>query len=256
VGALVTTHKAAVYDHAGDLFEVLDGYARACREVSCVVRTGSRLKGFAKDPITAGLAMDHMFATAGPVAGRDVVCFGAGGAGAAITVRLLTLEEPPRKVVLVDRDPRRIEIARDIHRELGTDVDVEYHVHDEPADNDAILSGSPARSFIINASGLGKDLPGSPISRHATFPAEALVWDLNYRGELGFLSMAAEQAEHGRIEIHDGWRYFLHGWTEVIAEVFGIEMTPERFDDLAAAAAPLRGADQPWRRRAGTATTA
>ncbi|MCW2643262.1 MAG: shikimate dehydrogenase [Dactylosporangium sp.] len=245
-GALVTTHKAAVHDHAGDMFEVLDEYAQTCREVSCVVRAGRGLRGFAKDPITAGLAMDHMFTTAGPVAGRHVVCFGAGGAGVAITVRLLTLEEPPQRLVLVDRDPQRIALAREVHRELGTDVDVEYHVHSDQADNDRILSASPARSFVINATGLGKDLPGSPISRHAQFPAEGLVWDLNYRGALDFLTTAAEQTEHRRIEIHDGWRYFLHGWTEVIAEVFGIEMTSERFDDLAAAADPLREAGKPW----------
>jgi shikimate 5-dehydrogenase len=249
VGALVTTHKAAVYDHARDMFDVLDEYARTCREVSCVVRASGGLTGFAKDPITAGLAMDHMFSTAGPAAGRHVVCFGAGGAGVAITVRLLMLPQPPRSLVLVDRDPRRVELAREIHRNLGTEVAVEYHVHDDPGHNDKLLAASPARSFVVNATGLGKDLPGSPISPHAEFPAEALVWDLNYRGALGFLVTAAEQAERRRLEVHDGWRYFLHGWTEVIAEVFGIEMAPERFHDLAAAAEPLRGAGQPWRGR-------
>jgi shikimate 5-dehydrogenase len=247
-GALVTTHKAAVYDHAGDLFGFLDEYARACREVSCIVRTDGGLKGFAKDPITAGFAMDHMFAGSDPVSGRHVVCFGAGGAGVAITARLLTLAQPPQKLVVVDRDPRRIALAREINAQVAKDVDVEYHVNDDPADNDRLLAASPERSFVINATGMGKDLPGAPITRDARFPVGALAWDLNYRGALDFLEIASAQADERHLEIHDGWRYFLHGWTEVIAEVFDLTMTPDRFDDLAVAAEPLRDAGRAWSR--------
>jgi hypothetical protein len=39
----------------------------------------------------------------------------------------------------------------------------------------------------------------------------------------------------------EGWRYFLHGWTEVIAEVFELELTHERFDGLAAIAGRMSG---------------
>jgi shikimate dehydrogenase len=241
-GALVTTHKAAVYDHTRDLFAELDNYATVCREVSCISRDGAALLGSAKDPITAGLAMDHMFETAGNAAGREVVCFGAGGAGIAITVRLLTSDEPPASLVLVDRDPERIELARAVHDQLGASTPVSYRAHSDPESNDAILAAAPARAFVINATGLGKDLPGSPISPGARFPAESLVWDLNYRGKLDFLTTASEQAASAGLEVHDGWRYFLHGWTEVIAEVFGIEMIEQRFHDLAIAAEPLRDA--------------
>jgi shikimate dehydrogenase len=59
------------------------------------------------------------------------------------------------------------------------------------------------------------------------------VWELNYRGDLRFLAQARRQQDERRLEIHDGWRYFLHGWSEVIAEVFHLELTPERFDRLA-----------------------
>lgn len=240
VGALVTTHKAAIYDHARDKFAVIDYYAEMCREISCVARRGEKLEGFAKDPTTAGLAMDHMFATAGPAAGRDVVCFGAGGAGIAITTRLLTADRPPAKIVLVDRDPVRIAIARSVHDRLGPTIQLEYFVHADPASNDAILAHSLQRSFVINATGMGKDVPGSPLSPDALFPEKSLVWDLNYRGDLLFLGTAREQAPARALEVHDGWRYFLHGWTEVISELFGIEMTTGRFHSLAAAAEPLR----------------
>src|ERR1700682_3518069 len=37
-GALVTTHKTAVYEHARDLFDAFDPDAAALREVSCITR--------------------------------------------------------------------------------------------------------------------------------------------------------------------------------------------------------------------------
>jgi shikimate 5-dehydrogenase len=83
---------------------------------------------------------------------------------------------------------------------------------------------------------MGKDLPGSPISGAARFPENAVAWDLNYRGELEFLRIADAQSSARGLQVADGWRYFLHGWTEVIAEVFQIELTPDRFDAMAAAA--------------------
>jgi len=39
----------------------------------------------------------------------------------------------------------------------------------------------------------------------------------------------------------DGWIYFLHGWRQVVAQVFDVEITDERFVQLAEAAAFLRG---------------
>jgi shikimate 5-dehydrogenase len=67
------------------------------------------------------------------------------------------------------------------------------------------------------------------------FPQDSVAWDLNYRGSLEFLRIARAQYPEQSVRPVDGWRYFLHGWTEVIAEVFQIELTPERFAELAAA---------------------
>jgi len=79
-GALVTSHKVDVYRHAGALFDELDRYARLCREVSCISRRGARLRGHAKDPITAGRAMDD-FLRPDHWLNREaqVLCLGAGG---------------------------------------------------------------------------------------------------------------------------------------------------------------------------------
>jgi shikimate 5-dehydrogenase len=50
-GALVTTHKMAIYRHAADLFDELDESARMFEEVSSIAKRGDRLCGAAKDPV-------------------------------------------------------------------------------------------------------------------------------------------------------------------------------------------------------------
>jgi shikimate dehydrogenase len=236
-GALVTTHKAAVFEHAHDMFDELDSYAHLCREVSCIARRDGRLLGWAKDPITAGLALEHLV---GPEywqrSDGHVVCFGAGGAGLAIAAYLLTQKHRPRRVTLVDRDARRVELAREVQAQLAVGDHLRALLHTDVTDNDRLVGESPAGSLVINATGMGKDTPGSPITRAAEFPPGSIAWDLNYRGELEFLEIAAEQAPARDVRVSDGWRYFLHGWTEVIAEVFEFDLTQARFDDLATAA--------------------
>ena len=54
------------------------------------------------------------------------------------------------------------------------------------------------------------------------------MWELNYRGTLEFMHQAEAQRERRGLLIEDGWTYFIHGWTQVIAEVFHIDITGER----------------------------
>jgi shikimate dehydrogenase len=231
-GALVTTHKAAMYEHAHDLFLALDPYAETCREISCIVRRDGGLHGFAKDPITSGLALERMLPTGYWDHGGHAVCLGAGGAGVAITVQLLASARPPDQVVIVDRDPRRIAVAREAHASIGADG-VTYAVHRGPRESGELVQRSRPKSLIINATGQGKDRPGSPLDDTTMFPIGSTVWDLNYRGDLTFLSQARAQAADRDLAVFDGWAYFLHGWTEVIAEVFDVHMSAERFAALA-----------------------
>ena len=79
--------------------------------------------------------------------------------------------------------------------------------------------------MVINATGLGKDRPGSPLTDTARFPGKSVVWELNYRGELDFLKQARKQQLEQQLQVEDGWIYFIHGWTQVIAEVFHLEIT-------------------------------
>ena len=50
------------------------------------------------------------------------------------------------------------------------------------------------------------------------------------------MRQAEAQAAQRNLTIEDGWNYFLYGWTQVIAEVFEIELTDAMFKQLAAAA--------------------
>ncbi len=91
-----------------------------------------------------------------------------------------------------------------------------------PSDNDSILEGLNQHSLIVNATGLGKDAPGSPITDEAIFPLNSLAWEINYRGKLDFMYQANKQRNERNLHVEDGWIYFIHGWTQVISEVFHI----------------------------------
>lgn len=240
LGALVTTHKVEVYRHAGKLFDQLDTNARLCREISCISKRDGALVGHAKDPITAGRTLSEFLSRDHWASGAHVLCLGAGGAGTAIAVHLLGGEPAPKEVVVTDTNAGRLETLRSALGELDAGSHVRLEHVSSVEENDALLEARPPRSLVVNATGLGKDAPGSPLSDGAVFPENSLVWELNYRGDLRFCAQARRQQDDRRLEIHDGWRYFLHGWSEVIAEVFHLELTPERFDHLAGAAESQR----------------
>lgn len=248
-GALVTTHKIDVFRAARDLFDGgLDFYAERLGEVSCLSKRDGRLHGSAKDPVSAGLAAEAFLPT-GHFArtGAGLCVLGAGGAATAITWHLLQPgrgPDRPARVVVTDRSPERLEKLARIHAGLGGPLPlVEYRLADGPEVNDAAVAGLPPGSLVVNATGLGKDGPGSPLTDAALFPERGLAWELNYRGELRFLAQArAQAAARGLAAVEDGWRYFVHGWTAAVAEVFGLDLPTagpgfERLADIAAAAA-------------------
>jgi shikimate 5-dehydrogenase len=226
MGALVTTHKVALWTHARDLFTDFDADAEELGEVSCIVRRGGRLAGLAVDPLTACLALRAIVGEA-PFRGPAVI-FGAGGAGLALASHLFRAHQPAR-VVLTDISPERLAQVR-------ARVPAECRVVSSAEDHDRLLADLPDGSLIVNATGMGKDRPGAPITTHARFPRNAIAWDFNYRGELLFLDAA--RAQDARAV--DGWEYFLHGWSQIMSRVFGFELTPELFGAMRAAADAAR----------------
>ena len=240
LGALVTTHKVDLLRAAYSMFDYLDPYALICNEVSSISKVMDRLEGHAKDPISAGLSMDaivgeNYFARTGAY----VLCFGAGGSAAATLLHLMDKKEPgdrPKRFIVVNRSPGRLDAMREIVDKHKTDIEVEYICNVDPVKNDGIMAGLPDYSIVINATGMGKDTPGSPISNAGLFPHNGIAWEFNYRGELDFMHQALTQTQSRKIRVEDGWLYFVHGWTQVIAQVLHIDLTPElfrRLDNLA-----------------------
>lgn len=230
LGALVTTHKLDLFDACRDLFDHIDPLADLMREVSCLSKRGGTLTGHAKDPVTAGLALESILAPDyfGQTA-AEVFCMGAGGAATALTWALMQPDRsygPPARIVVSDRDPHRLADIRRVHEAVGPVVPCTYVLAAGAGENDSQLAVLGPHALVINATGLGKDAPGSPLTDAASFPRNAIVWELNYRGALVFLDQARAQADAKGLTVSDGWTYFVHGWTEVIAEVFGIEFTP------------------------------
>ncbi|MCS3843125.1 shikimate dehydrogenase [Microbacterium sp. AK031] len=241
-GALVTTHKMNVYAAASDLFDELDPFAVSCSEISSIAKRGSRLSGRAKDPITVDLALNDFLPTVHFAAtGAEVVILGAGGSGTALSWALAERADAPRRVVVTARDDEKLEHLREVHRQHCTRDDlIEYVRTDAPEDAAAIVAGAPQGSLIVNATGLGKDRPGSPLPDDVVFPEGAYVWEFNYRGSLEFLHQARAQESAQGLQVIDGWRYFIHGWSQVIADVFELDLTPEIVEQLAEAAEGVR----------------
>ncbi len=239
MGALVTTHKIDLFAACRDLFDVVDPHAALMDETSCLSKDGEALVCHAKDPISSGLAVDgflprrHFADT-----GAELFAMGAGGSTIALTWHLMRRErgrDVPSRIVVSDRDPGRLAEIRRIHGSIASDVPVEYRLVENAADNDAVLGGLAPGSFVVNATGLGKDRPGSPLGDGARFPERAIAWDLNYRGNLVFLDQARAQQDARGLQVENGWTYFLHGWTQVIAEVFHVDIPTSgpRFDEIA-----------------------
>lgn len=244
IGALVTTHKVDLYHAAEDLFDAFDPYAQVLGEVSSISKQGGRLVGHAKDPISAGLSLDAIL---GPGyfgrTGGEVLIFGAGGSAAATLLHLMMKTDPadrPRRLTMVNRSPGRLDSIRALLAARPTDIQVETVCNANPQVNDELMAGLPDHSVVINATGMGKDTPGSPVTGAGLFPRRGIAWEFNYRGELDFLHQAKAQVQARELRVEDGWLYFVHGWTQVVAEVLHIELTPDVFATLEHVAAEAR----------------
>lgn len=236
LGALVTTHKLNLYKAARDLFDRVGDDTALLDEVSSISKRDGALWGHAMDPLTSGLSLEAIVAPERWASGAELLLLGAGGSSLALTLHLHRRQRAghavPSRLVVTNRREERLTEMRKIHEEIGFAVPVEYL---PAADNDAVVAGMAPGSVVVNATGLGKDRPGSPLTDAARFPEGGVAWDFNYRGDLVFLDQARAQAGSRALRVEDGWTYFIHGWTRVISEVFAVDIPthgPE-FDRLA-----------------------
>lgn len=231
VGALVTTHKIDLYNACKDMFDYFDPYAQQFGELSSISKRDGKLCGHAKDPISVGLALDS-FVPAGhwqryPQAQACVL--GAGGSALSVSAYLAHEkhgDNVPARIHMNNRSVPRL--AEAIHLLEKSRVPMSYNLCPRPEWNDLVVEALPEGSIVINATGMGKDRPGSPLTDGCRFPMNGIVWEFNYRGSLEFMHQAEAQQAERHLQIEDGWTYFIHGWTQVIAEVFHTDITGER----------------------------
>jgi shikimate 5-dehydrogenase len=246
LGALVTTHKMDLYAAAADLFDEIDPLARLMTEISSISKRDGRLRADAKDPYSSGLALDTFIPpTAWGDSPRDLFIMGAGGSAIAMDWHLVRPERTagrPASVVVSNRSPERLEILRRVHEATAPEIPLRTVTVATAQENDALLAELAPGAVVVNATGLGKDAPGSPLSDAAVFPERAYAWDLNYRGDLVFLDQARGQAAARGLTVVDGWDYFIHGWTQVISEVFAVDIATSgpQFETLSASARGTR----------------
>lgn len=246
LGALVTTHKLDLLRACRDQFDRLDEFAELMGEISSISKHDGCLVGHAKDPISSGLALEALLPPRHwERTGAEALVLGAGGSAIALTWYLLQESHGPNRpsrLIVTNRSLPRLEELRRFHQRIGGGLPIEYHHTPSPEMADAIMAGLKPGSLVVNATGLGKDAPGSPLSDSARWPENGIAWDFNYRGDLVFLHQARARQRARNLQIEDGWIYFIHGWTRVIAEVFHIDIptTGPRFDELSRIAADTR----------------
>jgi shikimate dehydrogenase len=234
LGALITTHKIDLFRACRDQFDEVDELAALTEETSCLSKRDGRLVAHAKDPISAGRTLDAMLAAGTFADGAEAAILGAGGSAIAIALHLLTRRpegDRPRRLRVADPDPGRLSALGAILARAGASAP-ECLLTPASGLNDELLDGLPAGSLVVNATGRGKDTPGTPISDAACLPEGGCVWELNYRGTLDFLAQARAQEQRRGLAVHDGWTYFIHGWSAVIEEVFHRPLTPTDLEEL------------------------
>jgi shikimate 5-dehydrogenase len=197
----------------------------------CISKRGTWLCGHAKDPISVGFALDSI--VGGDYwhrTGGEMLILGTDGGAMALTLflhdRAKAGESVPRKLTVAALDERGFGDLRAVHAHNSFTISIEYAVTPEKAAADRLVERLPAGSMVVNATGLGKDRPGSPLTNAALLPRGGIAWDFNYRGDLEFLRQARAAEKSRGLQVEDGWVYYVHGWTRVIAQVFRAPLPP------------------------------
>ena len=231
-GALVTSHKLAIVRAAGDLIDRRTPASELTGEVSALYKRGDELWGHAVDPENYGLAITQVLSSDwwAKHEGAGILSLGGGGATVALIVYLLKQAvDRPAFLQIVEKRSDNLHHCKNITNRIGSGaVKLEFFHTSDPLVCDSLVAKLPSYSLVINATGMGKDLPGSPVTDNVYFPDHSVVWDLNYRGPREFLVRGELQGATRPIKVADGWGYFLRGWSSVMGLVFDIPMTKER----------------------------
>ena len=172
----MTTHKIDLLKACRDLFDHLDAYAETLGEISSISKNEGKLWGHAKDPITAGLALEAFLPKGYWLeSGAEVHLIGAGGSSLALTMFWMEKSDPrdrPSRIVVTNRSTQRLEEMKSIHDRINPGISMDYVHAPDSGDNDAVVNSLRRGSLVINATGLGKDAPGSPITEKCPLSRE------------------------------------------------------------------------------------
>ena len=245
LGAVVTSHKLRLFGACQNLLDYAEPLVALTQEIADV-NTRDGVRAYARDPQSLDIILDGI---GGP---RPVLCIGAGGSAIALMLAMrldiagtLTAQRPVLRtgraargpLTIVGRDQESLDNVRAVRDRCGIQRDAVGLLLAPDQDAAARHVGSaPPGSVVINATGLGKIAPGSPLPDRAAFPPEAVAWDFNYRGPLTFL----DQARHAGVATEDGWDYFVAGWSAALAAITGLELTPELLSRAAESARAAR----------------
>jgi len=245
LGAVVTSHKLRLFRACQDLLDYAEPLVALTQEIADI-NTRDGVRAYARDPQSLDIILDGI---GGP---RPVLCIGAGGSAIALMLAMrldiagtLTAQRPVLRtgqaargpLTIVGRDQESLDNVRAVRDRCGIQRDAVGLLLAPDQDAAARHVGSaPPGSVVVNATGLGKIAPGSPLPDRAAFPPDAVAWDFNYRGPLTFL----DQARHAGVATEDGWDYFVAGWSAALAAITGRELTPELLSRAAESARAAR----------------
>lgn len=240
LGALVTTHKIPLHVYTSDLFDELDDSAQKFKEIGCIYKRQNKLIGEATDILTVKKAFKNIWTKEkyNDISYVHACILGCGGAGVALAYELLSSEyDNINQIIMVDVLKERINNAKKILSPFDKKLKMQFYLSDGMQSNDEIISSLPEKAFVVNATGVGKDIIGSPVSCGVKFPKSGCLWEYNYRGynggELEILKIAQQQSTNQNLSIYDGFNYFLYGWTTVISRILNIDIDNHLFDILA-----------------------
>jgi shikimate 5-dehydrogenase len=251
-GAVVTAHKLRLYRACGQDLAWRDWLTGVTHEINTLA-TGATFAGYARDAVSLACILPDLIRSTGADGLGDlhVLCLGAGGAATALLLALhldtdperdgaaawRARADPPGSVTFTDVDARALADLRSVadRASIGTSRLSFIRVRD-PAASDALVAGQPSPALVINATGLGKDAAGSPVTDRVRFGPGTLAWDLNYRGDLAFL----RQAGACGATTLDGWDYFVAGWAGGLTAIAQTPLTSDLLTRFAWAAAPHR----------------
>ena len=240
LGALVTTHKLDLFKACRDIFDYIDPFGEKLEEVSCLSKRDRKFRAHAKDPISSGLALEAFVPpNFWQQNGGEVLLLGAGGSSLAMSMYFAQQKfggNIPKRIIIANRSEPRLVSAKAALQGLNDQIEFRFVHSPTPEDNDQLIAALPPCSLIVNATGVGKDAPGSPTADSVSYPKNSLVWEINYRGDLLFKRQALAQRQEKNLHVEDGWQYFIHGWTQVISEVFDITIDTGTLEKLSALA--------------------